>query len=278
MMFHILGNAQRRLTGAQAQILREGLTGIKGDEASDVWIDVEECRLLLSMYAIEHRIPQPPKELQRPVLYFDGKPIGEPPFKADFDGLEKELGTASDAELARRFGVNVKTVRARRRKRGIAKYSRYLKYVPDEELGTMPDRKLARKYGVSRETVRDRRKQNKVAPKRTTIDDLIPIEELGKYPDKEIAKRIGVSITSVANKRRALGIRPNRGISRHKWTEEATALVGTIPDRELADMLGISISFVARKRRNLGRRPVVRLTSAARSDVYSVRFESQDFR
>lgn len=223
-------------------------------------------------------IPQPPKELARPVLYSEGKPIGEPPFKADFAGLEKLLGTASDAELARRFGVNVKTVRQRRKGRDIPKYTKYLKHVPDEELGTMSDRKLARKYGVSRETVRDRRKQNKVAPKRTTIDDLIPIDELGKYPDKEIAKRVGVSTSSVANKRRALGIRPNKGISRHKWTEEATSLVGTIPDRELADMLGISISFVARKRRSLGLRPVARLTSAARSDVYSVRFEAQENR
>ena len=125
------------------------------------------------------------------------------------------LGTASDAEIAKRVGFTPTSVEHQRKRKGIAPY------------GSTTDQRR------HRWTKRQ-------------------IGWLGNLTDREIAERIGVTIGAVAWKRRLLGVEPTReSRSRHHWTKREIALLGTMPDTELARRLGMHRHGVALKRRQL---------------------------
>jgi hypothetical protein len=123
---------------------------------------------------------------------------------------DKLLGTAPDAEIARRFGRKTRTVEKRRLALGIPSNNpAYHQWTPDEDalLGTMPDRELARRLGVSLIAVVARRQRKHIlsvearrpwAPE----DDRL----LGTMADAELAEKLGRTEVAVAIRRRALRI------------------------------------------------------------------------
>jgi len=118
----------------------------------------------------------------------------------------KNLGKVSDVKLAKKYEVNVKTIKARRIQRGIDPYSR--KYdLPNEcinQLGKKSDNGLAEKYDVSREVIRRRRNERNVdaydEDKKLTKREAGEIKWMIKHSDsiyKEIANKYDVSKSCV---------------------------------------------------------------------------------
>jgi len=122
--------------------------------------------------------------------------------------LLADLGRASAAELARRYGVSEQTVLLHRRRAGISLPKKYVQanWTPqlDEMLGRYSDRYVARRAGIHIATVAKRRRRlGRRAVKRSWTTEWTPeaISWLGKRPDKELARVWGLYLRTVSNKR-----------------------------------------------------------------------------
>lgn len=114
----------------------------------------------------------------------------------------EKMGKVSDTKLAKEYGVNRKTIRARREQREIEPYSRRYD-LPDEcmeQLGKKSDYELAEKYNVSYEVISRRRKEEKIQPyqperytKKEKVAEIKWFIECGDISYREIGNKYNVS-------------------------------------------------------------------------------------
>lgn len=147
--------------------------------------------------------------------------LGIPPYRLAFGRRQGYLwtpralslvGTATDADVARRLGISRDQVAYQRLKQGIAPY------VPGP-----------RRIAWSREIIRF----------------------LGKHPDTEVARRFGIGGAAIAAKRRQLGIPAHRDVRMLRRTPALARLL-LLPNRELAQQAGINLKTVNALRREYG--------------------------
>lgn len=170
------------------------------------------------------------------------------------------LGTMSDAALARKLGIDPKTVYKKRRKLGIApsrppsiRWTREM----IQSLGRMPDGEVAKTYGINILTVFKKRAELGIrcyARKSKTWHYWTQkeIALLGKFTDAEVAEKTGILKASVTWKRNKLRIppcttrRPKRLLS--EWSLAEIAVLGRMTDAEAAATLNLAPSAVRKKR------------------------------
>ncbi|WHT75653.1 hypothetical protein [Pseudomonas rhodesiae] len=170
----------------------------------------------------------------------------------------KLLGTKSDYELGRIWGVSNKRVTKKRAQLQISAFNTHARIEWTEDkikmLGTMPDKTLAKLLGVSRSCVTLRRSELKI-PALVTQQEVVWTEEglrlLGTMSDKDVSSAIGISSSSVAYKRQQLQIGAFVGGRASSWTPERDAILGTMTDREAADQLGVTLQTVMLRRNAL---------------------------
>ncbi|HSL83195.1 MAG TPA: hypothetical protein VLF66_10480, partial [Thermoanaerobaculia bacterium] len=194
-----------------------------------------------------------------------GAPIARRPPRHQTHWSEEHLsllGEVPDAELARRMGVQPRTVGRERSRRGIPPFNRSpdVQWTPESIwlLGTDSDRRVAEELGIGAHSVTHKRLALGIPAANPQSRRLFPwnpehVALLGALPDREVARRLGLSSATVARARRSRGIPPfvpaREAI---RWTEEQLALLGTEPDRVLAEKLRTSPSTVRKKRNELG--------------------------
>lgn len=121
------------------------------------------------------------------------------------------VGTAPDAEIARRLGRTTSAVESKRISLGLVEQiHRRWEAAEIEHLGTAPDPEVAERLGRTLSSVRDKRYSLGIPSflgrgKRWKPHE---VKLLGTAPDSEIAERLGRSYKAVNQKRRKLGI-PN---------------------------------------------------------------------
>lgn len=170
------------------------------------------------------------------------------------------LGTKSDRELARHFGVSPYFLKRARISRGIEAYSA-APALPAElvsQLGKVKDTVLAEQFGVStarifrqREALDIPRYRNAQAPKRPPCprrDPLISTTDLGKMSDADTARKLGVSVWRVKTARKAAKIPPYKPYR----TPIDGNLLGTMGDAALAKKLKVCVRRVKRARVEAG--------------------------
>ena len=161
------------------------------------------------------------------------------------------LGTASDAEIARRLKCANTTVALRRTKLKIPAFVPNWTPKEDALLKQFNEREVAGRIGRSIAAVKRRRKKlglPQIDPPfvwwKREEDRL-----LGTAPDAEVARRLGRSESSVKGRRLLLGIKfPN---PRRPWPPGELALLGTLPDAVLAKYFNRPESAVSSKRLQL---------------------------
>lgn len=180
----------------------------------------------------------------------------------DLDEIIPEMGTMSDAELARRTEIPYHHINIRRRALGIPRYNPLAAIKWDEVgLGDVSDEDLAEKLGCGASRVQNERQSRRIwtyKRRSRTVDwDEQP---LGEIPDLRIAQELDIAVVQVWRARRARNIPPTpasrrRGVSnrnRIDWDEQP---LGEVPDRDLAFELGVRQPTVARQRTQRGLPP-----------------------
>lgn len=177
------------------------------------------------------------------------------------------LGRIPDAAVAKRAGLNRKTVQEERRRRRIPPS---VEKAPPVDwtsqkvrlLGKLTDVELARQWGIHPHTVMSKRRSLGIPPSdpsRSREFDWTDrsLRLIGKLPDSKVAQQLGISRSTVRLKRREMGI-PSRAVGPLQWTPEMIALLGNVSDPQAARRLGISKSAVAKKPSELGIAPLGR--------------------
>ena len=174
----------------------------------------EEEKLLLEKVPIKELVKKLKRSPAAIRAHCHQKGIATPPQTRPWTPEEDRLlGTASDAEIARKIGRCFWPVCERRQALGILKADIKPRNIPywtparDKLLGTMPD-------GV-------------------------------------LAKRLGKNLRAVFFRRRRLGI-PRFGGPIRRWTSEEERLLGTVSDRDLAPVLKRTRRAIAFRREMLG--------------------------
>ena len=177
--------------------------------------------------------------------------------------LIAKLGNASDASLAKEFGIPYWRIRQERTQRNIPVYSKTKSDLANERLldllGSKPDKDVAKIVGMSQSWVALRRNELGIAPFQKKINWFSSVSEneiLNGSPE-EIAKRVGVSVESVYARR--YQVRKEAGLNTHKastrawarWTNEEIAQLGSMSDNALAIKLGRTLDGVKLKRLSL---------------------------
>ena len=184
------------------------------------------------------------------------------------------LGTIPDAALARKLGLAVGTVLAKRQKLGIAasRPAKSINWTRDliDTLGRIPDREFAKIYRMNVLTVYKKRLDLGIrcyARKSKTWHYWTKkeIALLGKMPDGDVALRTGINKASVAWKRCKLNIPPFTNKRPKKlladWTRKEISNLGKMTDAAAAAALDIAHSAVRLKRISLGIPPFGRKES-----------------
>jgi len=164
------------------------------------------------------------------------------------------LGTLADREVAERFGIPLRTVRAKRWRRGTpVRPGPRLKIARTADLARLlrrPNEEVRRATGLSTMTVyRLRRELGVPHPPRPSVWTPAALARLGTVPDAELARELGVGAAYVAQRRQRLGLLRHR-----RWTPDEERQLGTAPNRHLAERLGRSLGAVELRRRLLARR------------------------
>lgn len=185
--------------------------------------------------------------------------------RPNFDWNEenvKLLGTMTDTEVARKLGLAITTVGAKRRSLGIAGVtpSRTALVIPPalkRKLGKWSDALIASKLGVASSAVSKARRRLGI-PAIMQANYLPPEadEFLGKIADIAVAQRFGVSRTCVGNRRVALGIARAEIVHaikpRTSLPDEVLTQLGKLTDAHLAKQYGLSTRVIGNRRRELG--------------------------
>lgn len=188
------------------------------------------------------------------------------PIQRTDDSIIAKLGTKSDAELGREYGVTRERVRQIRNDHGIPTFE----LTPDwasvnDRLDVDTDESLAQRLGVSASAVRRHRKdlgvrKTAACPTERQLDSREDVPPdwrnlLGQTSDYSLAKTWKLPAPSVQRLRKKLGrppIRPRPPI-KVNWSDPANvARLGAEPDAKLAQEWGISKAAVAAKRKRLG--------------------------
>ncbi len=173
---------------------------------------------------------------------------------------EKFVGTLSDREVARRFGVSASTVRRHRTQQCIPPHNRIEAEMPSgllEKLATFTNYQLMREFSISARRVKAIRAEHGIPEPRLIRARFLPLEDgiwteesislLGTMPDPELADRLGVSRTPVKKKRKELGVAAYQAPF-PDITPDIAADFGAISDSALANRLGVSASFIRKAR------------------------------
>jgi len=180
--------------------------------------------------------------------------------KAHPDGLAAALGTATDADVAARFGLTESTVRRARRTAGIARFPRALARKPEPKAPTgeawagvdwrLSDKEIGAIVGRAPRTVNYAR--HKWGPK---------VEGPAIHPalvGVDLARDIGdirrerkVSRNAIERARKVLGVVVPR-VPRPTVPAHMLDKLGTMPDTDLARACGCSDSMVQKTRKRLG--------------------------
>jgi transcriptional regulator with XRE-family HTH domain len=188
------------------------------------------------------------------------------PTRLTDESIVAKLGTVSDAELGRQYGVTRERIRQIRSRHGIAKYEEKTDWASVESrLGVDTDESIARTLGVSAQMVRQRRKD--LGLKKTFVtplerqldarDDIVRNwrDLLGKTTDYKLAKAWGLTAPAVQRLRQRLG-RPPACLppaAKVDWEDPANlARLGVEPDGKLAREWGVSTTTIVSKRKRLG--------------------------
>lgn len=129
------------------------------------------------------------------------------------------LGKASDAELARRHGVGVGTIKKARKARGIPRYTRQMTPEIEMDLGKVPDSLLAKRHGVPKAWLVKERQLRGISPsnsKRDLYESEDFVSDLGTMSDSEIGKKYGISFRAACHQRVKRGIESHH----HKTLKE----------------------------------------------------------
>lgn len=180
--------------------------------------------------------------------------------KVDWNSVP--YGTATDAALAKRYGVALGTMQGHRWRRGIPPYRTRSRRHPEidwdeQPLGIESDMEISRRLNISVSSVcRERKKRGIPAAARRTFFGKAPIVAdwdalpLGQVADTKIAEQVGCSIQTVRRQRTRRGIPTSRSRGPAKgWDNEP---LGKISDSMLALMLGCSVGAVTQARAKRG--------------------------
>ena len=178
------------------------------------------------------------------------------------------LGKASDAVLARQFGVSKSSIRSARLSRNIPSFAPYRVPIDWTDsmlmmLGTASDRTVGKALGLDETTVRIKRVRQGLPAffdRRRTFHKIAwtksMLKLLGKAVDRVVAQRLGIGILAVSNKRNALNI-PPKGPDRRalEWTMEMRRDILTMRPSEFQKKHGVSTTAARSKQRALGVKP-----------------------
>lgn len=180
------------------------------------------------------------------------------------DEVDAALGTASDDELAKRFGIKLWQLTKRRIKLGIKRFENWM---PEHIalLGTDTDKAIALKLGVPLTAVfRKRTALNIPArayayvgkPPRLPRVKWTPenIALLGTDTDKAVAQALGTEVSSVRVKRRSLKIAPSAKAVSAKAVipEHLVDQFNVMSDGAIATLTGHTQATISKHRRNMG--------------------------
>lgn len=169
--------------------------------------------------------------------------------------MRKLLGRLSDAQVARRLEIGVKTVTRERRRLGIppaGKVPRKVLLTPAlRRLLARPTVEVVARTGLAPSAVFNlRRKLGVPAPPRRTRWTPEVIARLGRVPDAELAAELGLSVDTVKHRRSRLGIYKDG--SERSWTPQEDSLVRQLSPHQAARRTGRHWRAVLRRRRELG--------------------------
>jgi DNA-binding CsgD family transcriptional regulator len=183
-----------------------------------------------------------------------------------------QLGTASDAEVAKRLGLSRTTVMLKRQELDIPTHKPALKPITWTAemialLGKVTDTEVARRFGIHQVSVLRKREELSIPPKQhgKPVARTRTLRSILRLPNRELWTRYAVSPTVAWALRRKLGIATPDDDRKVVWTKRALVRLGKEPDLSIAKDMGISHSAVNRKRRALGiqsRLPMHRWTEA----------------
>ena len=164
------------------------------------------------------------------------------------------LGTTTDIELAKRYGVSTQCVHKRRHTLGVSRMAAPERPPITAEIiaqfGTRGDKDIALDFRLTVREVLFARNKLGIAPYSRAVN--LPEEAialLGKQTDASIAERFGVSATTIVNVRKQLGVKAYRA---GNLPEEAIALLGKQPDSALAKRFGVSTATIFNIRKQHG--------------------------
>ncbi|MBA3709074.1 MAG: hypothetical protein H0W83_09680 [Planctomycetes bacterium] len=172
------------------------------------------------------------------------------------------LGSASDEDLAARWGCSKTSVRMKRISHGVpAFWTGRLHHAAVSpailaRLGQWSDKRIAREYGLSPSDIGAiRRGRGIPAVFRSPPIHWTPelIHDLGHLTLWAFCAKHPLSYRTVLLKRQALGLPGHRPRQEPvKWTKAMIAALGTASDERVAKQLGLGYGTVRIKRRSLG--------------------------
>ncbi len=176
--------------------------------------------------------------------------------------IEADLGRFSDAEIAKKYGIEKHTIRQIRVQKGIDPNTWYRKRIKWDDkmialLGTDTDNAIAERLGVSHSAVRDKRMKlrikafgHKMRPRKEYPQEMIDL--LGTIPDEAVGLKFNLCNSRISSIRRGMGIPAfqHQNEDAH-FSEETIKLLGTLPDIEIHKTTGIPVKAIRRKRKKL---------------------------
>ena len=162
------------------------------------------------------------------------------------------LGTVTDVELAKRYGVSTQCVNKRRLALGIDRKPPEKLALPDQaisQLGERADAAIALEFGIPEHRVSTWRRNMGLLRYGQVewTDDVIAL--LGTKSDGAIAASLETNTSNVRAMRLKLGIPAFR--AEQRITPEIIALFGTTSDKEIALRAGVSAATIYNYRRRL---------------------------
>jgi len=177
-------------------------------------------------------------------------------------GRIAQLGSCSDAELARRWRWSTSVIARKRRSLSIPPFLRPetpLRSIPTaarRRLGKDSDQDIGRRFRISTTLLAEHRARAGIPAafgQRRILWSLAMLRDLKLLGVVAMARRYGLSVVSVRLKRVQLGMAPARAFRPGiRWTPSMLADLGRLNDSALARRHGCSKSCVLRKRRALG--------------------------
>lgn len=180
------------------------------------------------------------------------------------DEVDAALGTASDEELAKRFGIKLWQLTKRRIKLGIKRFENWM---PEHIalLGTDTDKAIALKLGIPLTAVYRKRTALNIPARAYAYVGKSPrlprvkwtpenIALLGTDTDKAVAEALGTEVSSVRVKRRSLKIpASDKGVSaKAVIPDHLVDQFNVKSDGEIAALTGHSQATISKHRRNMG--------------------------